>query len=78
MELDVFLVVVVLAPTAKQKHDDGAVPTVVVPLTTVIATNESQASMKAMRLVPEEHADKVDRLFVKVLPFRSVTALARA
>jgi hypothetical protein len=73
--MDAYIVIVILQPTAKARHDEGAVPQIVVPLTTVIAKDEAQASMKAMRLVPEEHAEKIDRLDVKVLSFRS--ALAR-
>lgn len=72
--MEVFLVVVVKNPTAKQKHDDGAVPTVVVQPTAVMAKDETQASMKAFRLVPEEHQGKEDLLEVKVLSFRSAAA----
>jgi hypothetical protein len=52
-----YQVVVLLLPTAKQKHDEGA-------------KDVPQATAKAMKLVPEEHADKDDRLEVWVLPFQ--------
>jgi len=70
--MDVYLVCVVLVPTAKQKHDEGAMAVIVVQPTAVMAKDEAQAAMKAFRLVPEEHADKEDRLEVRVLPFRTI------
>ncbi len=66
----VFLATVILNPTKKQRDEDGAVPVIVVQATTIIATNETQATVKASRLIPEEHADKADRLEVLVIPFR--------
>lgn len=74
--MEVFLVVVVLKPTDKQKFDDGAVPQIVVQPQAVIAKDQTQAAMKAHRLVGEEYADKADRLEVRVLPFASVMARA--
>lgn len=67
--MNVFLVVVTLDPTQKAKHDDGAVPTIVVPATAVIAKDSQQAAMKAVALVPNEHAASADRLSVQILPF---------
>jgi hypothetical protein len=69
--MEPYLVIVILQPTKKQKDDDGAVPTIVVQPTAVMAKDDAQAAMKAVRLVPEEHMDKEDRLEVKVLPFRA-------
>ncbi len=69
MALDVYLVCVVLKPTAKAIHDEGAVPTIIVQPTAVIADGEQSAAMKAARLVPEEHAPNADRLDVRVIPF---------
>lgn len=71
--MDVYMVVVVLVPTPKQLHDDGAVPTIIVPATAVIAKDEQTAAMKAARLVPQEYAEKVDQLEVKIVPFRAAT-----
>lgn len=68
--MEVFFVCVLLQPTAKQKHDDGAVATIIVQPTAVLAKDETQAAMKAHKFVPDEHADKIDRLEVKVLSFR--------
>ena len=74
--MEPYLVIVIKNPTAKQKHDDGAVPTIVVQPTAVMAKDETQAAMKAHRLVPQEHAEKEDLLEVRVLSFRSVLARA--
>jgi hypothetical protein len=66
-----YLVIVILQPTKKQKDDEGAVATIVVQPTAVMAKDDAQAAMKAFRLVPEEHAANEDRLDVRVLAFRS-------
>jgi len=71
--IDPFLVVVIKNPTEKAKFDEGAVAQIVVQPTAVMAENETQAAMKAHRLVPEEHAKNEDLLEVRVLSFRSVT-----
>lgn len=67
--LSPFLVIVILRPTQKQVFEDGTVPTIIVQPQALLAKDESQAAAKAMRLVPEEHNGKVDRLEVAVLPF---------
>lgn len=72
--MELYLVAVILVPTAKQKHDDGAVPQIIVQPTGVMAKDEAGAAMKAHRLVPEEHAGKDDRLEVRVLPFAKSVA----
>lgn len=72
--MEPYLVIVMLMPTAKQKHDEGAVAQIIVNATAVMAKDETQAAMKAHRLVPEEHADKTDRLEVRVLSFRNVAS----
>jgi hypothetical protein len=71
--MEVFLVVVVLRPTKKQVDEEGSVPMVIVQPQAVMAKDEQQAAMKAVRFVPPEHADKDDRLEVRILPFRSAT-----
>lgn len=76
--MDLYLVAVILQPTKKQKDEEGAVPTLVVQPTGVMAKDENQAAMKAHRLVPEEHAGKDDRLEVRVLSFRNAGVLAGA
>ena len=69
--MDPYLVLVILQPTKKQRDEDGAVPTIVVPLTAVMAKDEANAAAKAHRLVPEEHAKYEDRLEVRTMPFRT-------
>lgn len=75
--MELYLVAVILQPTKKQRDEEGAVATIIVQPTGVLAKDETQAAMKASRLVPEEHENKDDRLEVRVLPFRSVSVLAR-
>ena len=68
--MELYLVAVLLKPT-KKEADEGAVATIVVQPTAVLAKDEAAAGAKAYRFVPEEHAGKDDRLDVRVLPFRS-------
>lgn len=75
-KLDVYLVVVFLTPTQKQIEEEGAAPIIVVQPSAVMAKDENQAAMKAMKKVPDEYADKDNRLEVRVLPFTKV-ALGR-
>lgn len=44
-------------------------PKLVVPVTTVIASNKEGATLMAARSIPEEYVDKLDRLEVAVRPF---------
>lgn len=74
--MELYMVAAILNPTKKAKDDDGAVPQVIVQPVAVMAKDEAQAAMKAFRFVPEEHRDKEDRIDVRVLSFRSVSALA--
>ncbi len=64
-----FFVCVVLNPTKKQVEEIEAVPQIVVQPTAVLAKDVTSAKMRAARMVPEEHAEKEDRLDVYVLPF---------
>lgn len=70
--MQVYLVVFVKNPTPKQKHDEGAVPTIVAELKAVLAKDEAQAVLKASRFLPEEWAGKEEQLDARVLSFRSV------
>lgn len=72
--MDLYLVAVVLNPTKKQREEEEAYPMLVVEPTAVIAKDEQHATMKAIRLVPEEHSQKDDRLEVRVIPFRRTCA----
>lgn len=70
--MNLYLVAVILQPTKKQKDEDGVMPTIVVQPTAVLAKDETSATVKAARLVPEEFAKFDDRLEVTVAPFRAV------
>jgi hypothetical protein len=73
--MELFLVAVILQPTKKERDENGAAAVIVVQPQGVMATDESQAIGKAYRLVPEEHAEKGDRLQVRVLSFRASSGL---
>lgn len=66
--MNLYMVAIILLPTAKEKHDAGTGPLVIVQPQAVMAKDENQAAMKAFRFIPEEHAGKEDRLEVKVPP----------
>ena len=68
--MNVYLVVLVMKPTAKQVYDDGTVPTIVAGPHPVIADSETNAAAKAMRFLPDELKGREDRIEVSVLPFR--------
>ena len=69
--MNLYLVAVIAQPTKKQRDEDGATPSIVVQPTGVMAKDENQASMKAMRLVPAGYEGKEDLLEVRLLPFGS-------
>jgi hypothetical protein len=69
--MELYLVAILLQPTEKQKFDDGAVPTLIVQPTAILASSEAQAVAKAFKFIPEEHQGKEDRLLARVLPFRA-------
>ena len=73
--MNVYLAVLVLNPTEKQKYDDGTVPQVVGGGPhVVIASDDKQAAAKAMKYLPAEHEGKEDRVEVLVMPFRRAGA----
>lgn len=63
-----YLVIVVLNPTEREKKH-GKTPTIVVQPTAVMARDKEHLAIRAMRLVPEEHADADERLEVRSIPF---------
>lgn len=65
-----YLVVVILNPTKKQQEEEGSTPQIIVQPQAVMARDENNACMKAMKFVPDEHSDKEDRLEVRCIPFR--------
>ena len=58
-----------LRPTKKETEDDGAEPVIVMEAKTIYAKDQQTAAMKAAREIPEQYADKLDRLEVAVRPF---------
>ncbi len=42
---------------------------IVVPITTVMAADQAQASMMAARAIPEDYVDRMSQLEVAVRPF---------
>lgn len=64
----VFQYVVVLHPTEKEKKD-GAVSKIIVPITTIIATDERTATLIAGKAIPQEYLDTLNRCEVIVRPF---------
>jgi hypothetical protein len=67
--MEPYLVIVLLNPTEKQK-EEGGVTSIVVQPSAVMAKDEKHATIRAMRLVPEEFVNMDDRLEVRVIPFR--------
>ena len=63
-----FLCVAWIKPT-KRGEEDGHQPKIVLPLTVILAKDESQAAMLAGRAISEEHADNLSRVEVAVRPF---------
>ena len=66
--MELYLVAVILKPT-KKEEEDGAVASVIVSPTAVLAKDKPSALAKALRLVPAEHIDKDARLEPRALPF---------
>lgn len=67
--MEPYLVCVLLKPTPDEVQR-GEVETLVVAGSTVLAKDQNQAAIKAMKLVPTTFDGKEDRLEVRVLPFQ--------
>ena len=63
--MSIFLGVVMLNPTIKEK-EDGKQTQIIVPVTAISACTKEQATMKMSRLVPKEYSDSDDLLEVVV------------
>lgn len=66
--MKIFEYAVMKEPT-KDEKDGGAVTILLVPITPIMAMDESQATMLAGRAIPEEELINVDRITVAVRPF---------
>jgi hypothetical protein len=72
--MEMFIVSGMLLPTKKAKDEEGAIPTIIIPLTVVVAKDEANALAKAHRLIPEEHVGKDERIELHALSFRTAVA----
>lgn len=54
------------------EDDDGKIKEsgeLIVPLTPILATDESQATILASRAIPDEHIGDLDRITIAIRPF---------
>ena len=59
---------IILHPTPKERKD-GKRAELIDGIVTVLAKDDGEAMLKAARSIPDEHADKLDRVEVAVRPF---------
>lgn len=64
-----FQFAVIYNPTDKQKKDDDAKPSLLVPITTILAEEQSEVTMKAAMAIPQEYQDKLSQIEIAVRPF---------
>lgn len=67
--LKIFEYAVVKQPLEDENGKETEPGTLVVPLTSVLARDEKQATLIASRAIPEEEMDNIDRLTIAVRPF---------
>ena len=67
--MEPYLVCVFLQPT-KKAAEEGEIAKVIVKQETVLAKDQNQAAVKAMKLVPPEYDGQEERCEVRVLPFQ--------
>lgn len=60
---------VIYNPKSKRKDEDAPKPSIIVPITNVLAENEQAAMLLAARAIPNEYADKIAECDVAVRPF---------
>jgi hypothetical protein len=53
----------------KEETKSGEKPKIVIKPTTILAKNEKEVNFIAARSIPEDFADKIDRLDIAVRPF---------
>jgi hypothetical protein len=64
-----FQYAIILRRTEKDRKDGVGEDKILVMPTTVLTKDQSMATMLAVRAIPAEHADKIDRIEVAVRPF---------
>ena len=67
--MQLFEYAVILQPKLDKDGEVKEEGTVVVPVTSVLAKDEKQATMIASRAIPDSQIKKMDRLTVVVRPF---------
>ena len=71
--MEVFLVVVLLHPTKKQRDEESLSAEILAGPVAVMAKNEQQVALQVASLIPEKHRQvPPDRLEVLAIPFRRV------
>ncbi len=53
----------------KDERKDGRIDEILIQPKSVLANDDKQAFMKAVREIPEDYSDKLDRIEVAVRPF---------
>lgn len=64
-----FQFLVILHPTVKERKDGKRPEIIGDGVQTIVAKDGNEAVLRAARSIPDEHADKMDRLEVAVRPF---------
>ena len=60
---------VIIHRASKEERKDGKKDVIIQDLKSVMAKNESVVGMIAVREIPEDYADKLDRVDIVVRPF---------
>jgi hypothetical protein len=69
MNLRLYEYAVIIQPKLDKDGETVEKGEVIVPVTTMLAKDESQVNLAAARQIPEEFTDKLDRVQVVVRPF---------
>lgn len=64
-----FQYAVILKPTAKEISEGEGKYELVIEPTNLMAKDENEALLKAARAIPDDYADKMDRIEVAIRPF---------
>lgn len=60
---------IIWEPTEKQIKDDGAKPTIVQDIRSIIAKDEQSVLMSAATQVPMEYREQLDQIKIPIRPF---------
>jgi hypothetical protein len=55
----------------KEQHERGEKPKskLIVPITTILASNDKESDIQASRLIPEDYLDKLECIEIALRPF---------